>query len=66
MYVCMYVCMQSICHFRQFSTEHGKNVQYLTLPEESPECMKVLLLAIKVNNAKLETTFAEGKKASDS
>ena len=44
------------------STEHGISVHDLTLPEEYPEWAKVLLLAIKVNNTKLDTKFAEGKK----
>ena len=47
------------------STEHGISVQDLTLPEESPEWAKVLLLAIKVNKTKLDTKFAEAKKESD-
>ena len=48
------------------STQHGINVQDLTLPEESPECAKVLLLVIKVNNTKLDIKFAEEKRESNS
>ena len=47
------------------SAEHGISVQDLTSPEESPECTKVLLPTIKVNNTKLDTKFAEAKKESD-
>ena len=48
------------------STEHGINVQDLNLPEESPEWAQGLYLAIKVNNTKLDTKFAEAKKDLDS
>ena len=48
------------------STEHGINVQDLYLPEEPPEWAKILLLAIKINNTKLDTQFAEVKKELDS
>ena len=47
------------------STEDGIIVQDLTLPEESSELAKVLLLAIKVDKTKLDTKFAEAKKESD-
>ena len=47
-------------------TEHGKNVQDLILPEESPGWAKVLLLAMKVNNTKLDAKFPEAKKELDS
>ena len=47
-------------------TEHGINVQDLTLPEVSSELVKVLMLAIKASNTKLETKFAEVKKESNS
>ena len=48
------------------STEHEINSQNLTLPEKSTEWDNVLLLAIKANNTKLDTKFAEAKKELDS
>ena len=47
------------------STEQGISVQDLILPEQSPEWVKNLLLAIKVIKTKLDTEFAEAKKESD-
>ena len=43
----------------QFQIEHEINVQDLNLPEESQNWAKVLLLAIKVSNTKLDTKYAE-------